>query len=62
MPPVPSAGVPDRTPTDDRVTPDGKVPDTTLKTGTGYHVATAVKDPAAPVVKVTLLSEVIAAA
>ena len=59
---MPSAGVPDRTPSDDRVTPVGNVPDTTLKTGTGYPVATAVKDPAAPVVKVTLLSNVIAAA
>ena len=59
---MPSAGVPDRTPSDDRVTPIGNVPDTTLKTGTGYPVATAVKDPAAPVVKVTLLSNVIAAA
>ena len=58
MPPVPSAGLPDRIPAADRVTPLGRVPAVMLKVGLGKPVARAVKVPDWPVVKVALSVDV----
>ncbi|MFM9903005.1 MAG: hypothetical protein ACKVQJ_00370, partial [Pyrinomonadaceae bacterium] len=51
VPPVPAPGVPDSTPPDESVTPDGKVL-TVEKVGAGKPVAVAVNVPAAPTVNV----------
>ena len=61
LPPVSAAGVPLSTPLEERVTPAGSAPDS-VNVAAGKPVATAVKLPAVPVLKVAVAALVIAGA